>query len=63
MGYIMAMKTRTPPVDEATRTDAGTEPGHADWKRAKVQRAIAEAKDRDAMIPAEQVWRDLGLER
>ena len=38
------------------------EPGYAEWKRAKIERALAQSKDREAMIPAERIWRDLGLE-
>ena len=38
------------------------EPGYAEWKRAKIERALAQSKDRAAMIPAERIWHDLGLE-
>jgi hypothetical protein len=38
------------------------EPGYDAWKRRKVERGLAEAETRDQLIPAEQVWRDLGLE-
>jgi hypothetical protein len=37
--------------------------GHAKWKQEKIATALEQAKDRDAMIPAERVWRELGLER
>ncbi|MCP3734816.1 hypothetical protein M9979_08025 [Sphingomonas sp. RP10(2022)] len=54
----------------ATRTDhetpdggEGTEPGYAAWKRAKIERGLTQSRDRSAMIPVEQVWRDLKLER
>ena len=30
--------------------------------RAKIERALEEAKDRSNMIPAEKVWQELGLE-
>lgn len=36
---------------------------YAAWKRAKIERGLAESRDRDAMIPVEQIWRDLKLER
>ena len=39
------------------------EPGYDEWKRAKIERGLAESRDRSAMIPVEQVWRDLDLER
>lgn len=39
------------------------EPGHAEWKREKVVRGLEQAKNRDSLIPAERVWRNLGLER
>jgi len=51
--------SRAKPIDP----DQEREPGYAAWKRAKVERALAEAKNRDGMIPAPHVWRDLGLER
>lgn len=35
------------------------EPGYAEWKRAKVERGLAQTRDREAMIPAERIWRDL----
>lgn len=56
------MKAQMPPTDEATRTGLARELGYDAWKRAKIERAVAEAKKREAMVPAEQVWRDLGLE-
>lgn len=39
------------------------EPGYAAWKRDKIERGLAESRDRSVMIPVEQVWRDLDLER
>lgn len=56
----------TPEVDEREKLDGEggpTERGHAAWKRAKVERGLAQAQDRDTMIPVEQVWRDLSLAR
>ncbi len=55
--------TKAAPTNEALNSGAEHEPGYAAWKRAKVERGLAESEDRDAMIPAAQVWRDLGLER
>jgi hypothetical protein len=39
------------------------EKGYAAWKRAKVERGLTQAKDRDSLIPAQQVWREFDLER
>jgi hypothetical protein len=39
------------------------EKGYAAWKRKKVERGLTQAKDRDSLIPAEQVWREFDLER
>ncbi|MEG3088064.1 hypothetical protein [Sphingomonas sp. PB4P5] len=38
------------------------ESGYAAWQRAKIERGLAQSRDRAAMIPVEQVWRDLKLE-
>jgi hypothetical protein len=54
---------RAAPTSEPLNPDAECEPGYAAWKREKVERALAESADREAMIPAAEVWRDLGLER
>ena len=37
------------------------EPGYAEWLAAELDAAIAEA-DAGKVIPAEQVWKELGLE-
>jgi len=44
-------------------TNADPERGYDAWLRRKIARGLDEARDREALIPAEQVWRDLGLER
>jgi hypothetical protein len=36
--------------------------GHVAWKQAKVKRGLEQANDRASLIPADKVWRDLGLE-
>ena len=36
---------------------------HAAWKRAKIENGLTQSADRSQMIPAEEVWRKLGLER
>ena len=38
------------------------EPGYTAWRRAKIKRGLAQARDRSSMIPVEQVWRDLKRE-
>lgn len=49
---------------EKLEPEAGpVERGYDVWKRAKIERGLAESRDRDAMIPIEEVWRDLSLER
>jgi hypothetical protein len=60
----MVMKARTAPPDhKVAETGERPERGYAAWKRAKIERALAQAEDRDSLIPAENLWRDLGLER
>lgn len=58
----MAVKARLDPEKLADH-DGPAEHGYASWKRAKVETGLAQSKKRDDMIPAEKVWRDLGLER
>ena len=52
----------TVPTEKVTEEAGAVERGHAAWQRAKVERGSAQSKDRAAMIPLEQVWRDLKLE-
>jgi hypothetical protein len=50
--------------DASKLEEAGpAEQGYDQWKLAKIQKALAEADKREKLIPAEQVWRDLDLER
>lgn len=56
------MKATTIPAEKIEADGAAVEPGYRAWKREKIERAKAQAGDRASMIPAEQVWRDLGLE-
>jgi hypothetical protein len=44
-----------PATDPREKTDAPVERSYAAWKRAKVERGLAQAKDRTAMIPVEQI--------
>lgn len=39
----------------------GSDLGYAAWKRAKIERGLAQSRDRATMIAAEQVLRDLKL--
>ncbi len=58
------MATKAAPSDhKIADTGEPAEHGHAKWKRDKVTRGLEQAMDRDSMIPAERVWRNLGLER
>lgn len=57
------MKPSAAAAEKIEEGGALAEPGYDAWKRRKVERAKAEAEDRASLIPAEQVWRDLGLER
>ena len=50
------------PREKVAESDTPAEPGHVAWKRAKIERGLAQAKDRDAMIPAERILRDFKLE-
>lgn len=61
--HIEDMKPDRPAEDKIRETGGRSERGYADWKRAKIERGLEQAKDRAKMIPAEQVLRDLGLER
>lgn len=57
------MKAALPDRDELQADGETPEPGYAAWKQAKVEKGLAQTADRSAMIPVEQVWRDLKLER
>lgn len=57
------MKPSALPKEKLSAEDAPAERGHPAWMRAKIERGLKQAEDRAAMIPLEQVWRDLGLER
>ena len=55
-----------PAIDEREKLEpeAGSvESGYDAWKRGKIKHGLAESRDRAAMIPIEEVWRDLSLER
>ena len=53
-------------IEEVEKTDAdrgAVERGYDDWKRAKIERGLIQARDRSGMIPVEEVLRDLTVER
>jgi hypothetical protein len=58
----MVSKT-LPPEYKIVDTGEMVEAGHEKWKRAKVERGLKQAEDRDSLIAADRVWRELGLER
>lgn len=51
-----------PPAYSIADSDEPVAPGHTAWKRVKVERGLEQANDRASLIPADKVWRDLGLE-
>lgn len=63
MAYLEPMKPTNLSQDKVTVTDRAAERGYGAWKRAKIEHGLKQAEDRDALIPIEQVWRDLKLER
>jgi hypothetical protein len=50
------------PAHNIVDSDEPVASGHAAWKQAKVERGLEQANDRASLIPADKVWRDLGLE-
>jgi hypothetical protein len=50
------------PAEKAAEQEGVPELGYATWERAKIERGLAQSRDRTAMISVEQVWRDLKLE-
>ena len=60
--YVVTMAMLTVPADKLAQDAGPVDRGHAAWQRAKIERGLAQSKDRAAMIPVEQVWRDLKLE-
>lgn len=52
-------------VDQRDKLDAEpalAEVGYDAWKRAKIERGLEQSRDRAAMIPVDQVLRNLSLE-
>lgn len=54
----MSVSEPAEPGDKIAETGGPVAPGYDAWLRAKVERALAGAANRDATIPLEQVLRD-----
>ena len=61
MQYIGRMKSVADLHDKIDESDAPAERGYAAWKLGKIERGLAQAKDRGAMIPVEQIVADFKL--
>lgn len=63
--YLARMSTpKTKSVDDwinPPSPDAEPEPGYHEWLAREIEEAIQELKESKG-IPAEQVWKDIGLE-
>jgi len=57
------MKPTLPDPDKLEAQQASTEPGYTEWKRVKVELGLAQSRVRDTLVPIEQIWNDLKLER
>ncbi len=57
------MKPTLPDRDKLEVEGDSTEPGYDDWKRSKVEHGLAQSRVRESLIPVEQIWNDLKLER
>lgn len=62
-GKLRMVKPITDPRLKTDETDGPVERGYDAWKRAKIERGLAQAQDRAAMIPVEQLLADLKLDR
>lgn len=51
------------PTFKMADTGEPVERGYKAWKAKKIEQGISESNDRSKMIPADKVWRELGLER
>ena len=61
--YYERMKPSVPDRDKLEADGAAPEAGYPEWKRAKIERGLAESRLRESLIPIEQIWNDLKLER
>jgi hypothetical protein len=60
--HLADMRARDTLQDKIAETDGITERDYAAWKHAKVEQGLAQAQQREKLIPLEQVLRDFGLE-
>lgn len=56
------MKMRDTLKDKLAEQEGPVAHGHEAWKRTKVERALAQAQDRDSLIPLDRILRDFDLE-
>ena len=61
--YHDCMKPSVPDRDKLEADGAAPEAGYPEWKRAKIEQGLAESRLRESLIPIEQIWNDLKLER
>ncbi len=61
--YPSIMPARIDEHDGSAADGSSVERGYEAWKRTKIERGLVESRDRASMIPIEQLWRDLPLER
>jgi F0F1-type ATP synthase epsilon subunit len=61
--YAGIMATHVDEMEKLEADPGGVEHGYDSWKRAKIERGLIQAQDRSAMIPVEQVLRDLTIDR
>lgn len=57
------MKPTLPNREKLQAAGGAPDACYAAWKQAKIKKGLAQSADRAAIIPIEQVWRDLKLER
>jgi len=61
----MNTTTETNPLDDHLRPagKVSSDPDYLAFKNAKIKAGLSQANDRSRMIPASEVWEELGLER
>ena len=57
-GYVLGMAARAQDWERSDAENAAG-PAHDDFVKAKVRKGLEQSRDRAAMIPIEQAWRDL----
>ena len=62
MPYVSDMASVIDQRDKLDAEPAATEAGYDAWKRTTIERGLEQSRDRSAMIPVEQVLRNLALE-